>query len=351
MTAVTSVSGEGHRANPFHIGLLLPTREATLAGDIDTRSLIELAVLAEELGYDSAWAGESLLARPRLEPLTLLAAVASRTRSLGLGTAVLLGALRQPITFAHAVATLDQIAEGRLVLGLGAGFPMPDTAAEFAAVGVPFGERSNRLVELVRICRLLWSQLHASSPEPGGVSFHGTYWSFDDVTLRPGPYRPGGPPLWLAGATTASLRRTGRVFDGWLPYSPTAELFTEGWQGVQAASAAAGRSASAVLPALYTTIALDADPKRAAAALERYVEAYYGQPLASMAQLQAFYAGDVDGCAEWLGRYVDAGARHIILRFGTLTRHPAAAELAAAEILPRLRQRARLVSGVRIAAG
>ena len=95
----------------IRIGYLLPTRERIMAGQPQAAPLLELAERAERLGFDSVWAGDSLLARPRHEPLTLLAAVASRVRRVDIGTAVLLPALRNPVLLAHQVATLDQVAE------------------------------------------------------------------------------------------------------------------------------------------------------------------------------------------------------------------------------------------------
>ncbi|MEZ5408620.1 MAG: LLM class flavin-dependent oxidoreductase [Acidimicrobiales bacterium] len=89
-------------------GILLPTREAVIYGDRtgDPRPLVELAVAAEAAGFDSVWAGDSLLARPRAEPLTLLAAVAARTSRVELGTAVLLASMRNPEQLAQSAATL-----------------------------------------------------------------------------------------------------------------------------------------------------------------------------------------------------------------------------------------------------
>ena len=98
----------------------------------------------------SIWVGDSLLARPRHEPLTLLAAVAARVPRVELGTAVLLPALRNPVLLAHQVATLDQIAEGRLILGVGIARDVPNIRAEFTAAGVPFEKRVGRMLEGLR---------------------------------------------------------------------------------------------------------------------------------------------------------------------------------------------------------
>ena len=101
------------------VGYLLPTREAVMEGRPDAQPLLALAEQAEALGYDSVWIGDSVLARPRHEPLTMLAAVAGRTQHVQLGTAVLLPVLRNPVLLAHQAATLDQASNGRLILGIG----------------------------------------------------------------------------------------------------------------------------------------------------------------------------------------------------------------------------------------
>ncbi|HIN72167.1 MAG TPA: LLM class flavin-dependent oxidoreductase, partial [Dehalococcoidia bacterium] len=83
--------------------------------------ILDMAETAEQAGVESVWVGDSLTAKPRLEPLTVLAAVAARTRRVRLGTGVMLGALRHPVLLSHAAATVDLISEGRLVLGMGVG--------------------------------------------------------------------------------------------------------------------------------------------------------------------------------------------------------------------------------------
>ena len=119
------------------IGYLLPTRERVMEGRPEAGPFLALAERAEALGYDSLWVGDSLLARPRHDALTLLAAVAARTRRPELGTAVLLPALRNPVLLAHQVATLDQIAEGRVILGIGIASDWPNIRAEFEAAHIP----------------------------------------------------------------------------------------------------------------------------------------------------------------------------------------------------------------------
>src|ERR1700712_1583559 len=139
------------------IGYLLPTREQIMEGRPETGPLLDLATRARALGFDSVWVGDSLTARPRHDPLTLLAAVAGRVPGLGIGTAVLLPMLRNPVILAHQVATLDQLSEGRLILGVGFAADQPNIRAEFSAAGVPFEHRIGCMLEGLRLCKALWS--------------------------------------------------------------------------------------------------------------------------------------------------------------------------------------------------
>ena len=284
-----------------------------MAGRPQARPLLELAARAAALGFDSIWVGDSVLARPRHDPLTLLAAVAARVPSVTLGTAVLLPALRNPILLAHQVATLDQIAEGRLILGVGIASDVPNIRAEFAAAGVPFEKRVGRLLEGLRLCRALWT----GKP----VDWDGL-WNVQAGVLGPIPHRSGGPPIWIAGSLPVSLERAGRIFDGWLPNSPDAALWGQQWATVQTAARDAGRDSAALVGAMYLTTAVDDDTSRADARLNAYLEQYYGQPAAAMRKRQVCYAGPSAGLAGWLQGYAAAGASHLVLRFaGDHERH------------------------------
>lgn len=292
----------------LEIGVLLPTRESVMSGRPDVEPMLRMAARAETFGYDSVWVGDSLLARPRHEPLTLLAAVAARTRRVRLGTAVLLPALRHPLLLAHAAATVDRIAEGRLTLGVGVAPKMPAVQREFEAAGVPFEQRVGRLVESLEVCRRLWTG------EP--VTFKGRYWTLTDAQLLPTPRHAGRPPIWMGGDVEAATSRAGRLADAWFPNSVAPEAWAAGWPRVVADAKAAGRDPSAITPALYTTIHVDPNAVAARAALRRFVEDYYGAPYDVIAKLQGLHAGDAASCVERLRAFIDAGVRHLVLRFG-----------------------------------
>jgi len=303
----------------IEFGLLIPTREAVMSGRQETGPLLTMAERAEARGFDSVWIGDSITARPRHEPLTLLAAVAARTKRVRLGTAVLLPALRQPVVLAHVVGTLDRIAEGRVILGVGIAGDVPNIRKEFQHVGVPFERRVGRLLELLEICQALWSRDH--------VSFHGKHFSLDDVTMDPKPHRPGGPPIWIGGSGPIALREAAR-FDAWFPTGPSVEFLAEQFPRIQTAARAAGRPAKAVTGAAYVTVALDPSPAVA--------ETYYATPAAVIMKRQASYAGPIEGCVEWLQRWVAAGCTHLSLRFAGGDQL-AQIDEAATRILPKLR--------------
>jgi alkanesulfonate monooxygenase SsuD/methylene tetrahydromethanopterin reductase-like flavin-dependent oxidoreductase (luciferase family) len=297
----------------LRIGYLLPTREFIMAGRPQAKPLLELAERAARLNFDSIWVGDSLLARPRHEPLTLLAAVASRLPGVSIGTAVLLPAMRNPVLLAHQVATLDQIAEGRLVLGVGIAADVANIRAEFTAAGVPFEKRVGRLLEGLRLARTLWSGQ--------AVDWDGR-WKVERGVLGPTPHRPGGPPIWIGGSLPASLARAGRYFDGWLPIAPDPQQWGQQWKEVKDIARTAGRDPDALTGAMYLTLSIDESRDRANERLDRYLEQYYSQPAAVTRARQAGYAGPREGVAEWLAAYTSAGVTHLVLRFaGDHERH------------------------------
>ncbi|WP_218026981.1 LLM class flavin-dependent oxidoreductase [Nocardia vaccinii] len=290
-------------------GLLLPAGQAQLAAGGSTRALLDLVVSAEQRGFDSAWVGDSLL-RARVEPLTLLAAAAAATERITLGTAALIPAYRNPVHTALVLAALDLLSEGRIVLGVGGGFP-GISEPEFELSGVDFRTRFSHLDDTVRLWRWLWSG--NSNP------FHGRVLHYDWLPEVPRPHRPGGPPVWLAGATPAALKRTGRGYDGWLPYPPEPADYATGLATIRTTAATEARDETAITPALFATVYIDEDPARGRATLDDYCQTTYRMPVEQVEQIQVLMTGSANDVATQLNRYITAGARHLLIRIAAVS--------------------------------
>src|SRR2546429_1436660 len=236
-------------------------RYASLGRYASGPAAVELAQAAEAAGFDSIWTvehvvvphgyqsrypysetgrmGSGLEDLPIPDPLIWLAYIASATRTLKLGTAILILPQRNPVVTAKAVATLDHLAGGRRVLlGIGVGW----LAEEFATLGVPFEDRGPRTDEYVAAMRALWSQERAS--------FAGRFVSFREVFCRPRP-ADGRIPIVVGGDTRAAARRAGRLGDGYFPARAASdELLNEMRRAaVEAGGGAAGHAIAASAPA------------------------------------------------------------------------------------------------------
>src|SRR5262245_11913466 len=309
-------------------GLLLPTREIVMNQPVpDFGQILDLAGRAEELGFDSVWVGDSVLARPRFEALTTLAAVATRTERVRLGTAVLLPMLRQPVVLANQVANLDLVANGRLILGVGIGNNNPAVAKEFAACGVPIARRVGLFEEGITLMRRLWTE-----PE---VTFQGRYFQLQSVRLGLRPLQPSGVPLWLAGSGDNALRRVLRLGYGWLPIS-SPQVFMADWERLQALGQEMGRDAHDLHRCVYTTLNVNADGAQAERELRAFIESYYGIPYEVQAARNGLCAGSAEHCIAWLKAFIVAGAQSIVVRFGSPDQKGQVARFAR-EVLPHVR--------------
>jgi alkanesulfonate monooxygenase SsuD/methylene tetrahydromethanopterin reductase-like flavin-dependent oxidoreductase (luciferase family) len=230
-----------------------------------------------------------------------------------LGTAALLPVLRRPVQAAQTLASIDLLSGGRLVLTVGAAFPGRFGEPQHALSGVPWERRFRRLDETVALWRRLWT---AGGPS----SFEGELLRYPELPAMTPPFRPGGPPVWLGGGSGSALARTGRLYDGWLPYPPSAGTYADGLAAVRAAAAAAGRPAGAVTPGLFVSVAVTGSVAEGRRMLAEFSQANYGLPLEQLETIQALAAGPPSYVAERLSAYVAAGARHLAVRIaaGTL---------------------------------
>ncbi len=167
---------------------------------------------AEAAGFDSVWLGEHHN-NPILHPAPLigLAAIASRTRRMQLGTGVLLLPLYHPVMVAEEGAMVDMISGGRLILGIGAGY----APEEFAAFGYSLKDRGSKLDESAALLHRLWTE--------EDVTHHGRHYRVDNVTVAPRPVQRPRPPIWFGAWAEPALRRAARLGDAWF-VGPSANL-------------------------------------------------------------------------------------------------------------------------------
>ena len=310
-------------------GYLLPTREMVMAPGVpDFASMIDLAERAEGHGFDSVWCGDSVLARPRLEALGTLSAIAGRTSRVKLGTAVFLPALRHPVVLANEVANLDIVSNGRVILGVGIASKSPAVQKEFDACGVSFRHRVSIFEECVTIMRKLWTE-----PE---VTFDGRHFQLDGVSLGLRPVQKGGIPLWMAASAEKPQRRMLQMGDGWFPNSTSPEAFSEGWQQIEALAEETGADAGRLHKALYTTLNINDDKSQAEREMREFIEGYYNTPYETMARSQSVFTGNVQEAIGWLKGFIAAGAQTLVIRFGGPDQS-GQLQLCGKEVLPQVR--------------
>jgi len=167
---------------------------------------VTLAEAAERAGFDAFWVSEHHgFADGYLpSPLTLLAAIASRTSRIALGAGLVIAPLAHPIRLAEDAAVVDRLSRGRLILGLGLGY----ADHEYRAFGVDTGSRGAALTDLVAFLRTAW---RGATFDWDGASFRGR-----EVRVRPVPMRDHRIPIWLGGYADAAVRRAADIADGYL---------------------------------------------------------------------------------------------------------------------------------------
>jgi alkanesulfonate monooxygenase SsuD/methylene tetrahydromethanopterin reductase-like flavin-dependent oxidoreductase (luciferase family) len=167
--------------------------------------LLEMVRLARQAGFSHVSASQHYLAAPfqYMQPLPVLARVAAETGEMTLGTGIMLLALQQPVDVAESIATLDVICGGRLVFGVGLGY----RDVEFDAFGIPRGQRLSRFLEALEIVKRLWTEER--------VTFHGTHFHLQDVSLTMRPVQKPRPPIVVAASNDKMVQRVARIADAW----------------------------------------------------------------------------------------------------------------------------------------
>ena len=233
----------------MQFGVILPTFGSLARGTDVATAVAGVARAADRLGYDVVWAAEHVVfpsqvtspypygdrlpfavTDPVLDAVGTLAWLAGMTTHVRLGSAVLVLPYHQPVPLAKALATVDVLSGGRLVVGVASGW----LREEFALLGVPFAERGARTDEWLAVLRALWTEER--------VTFAGRWIRLTEAAFFPKPVQRPHPPVWIGGGSPAALRRVGRFGDGWLAVPrPTLEALAADVAAIRRAAERAGR--------------------------------------------------------------------------------------------------------------
>jgi alkanesulfonate monooxygenase SsuD/methylene tetrahydromethanopterin reductase-like flavin-dependent oxidoreductase (luciferase family) len=293
---VTPVGSGGHRPA---LGLILP---ATLQGELSSQSgntsgatsdtakaLADLCTRAEATGADSLWAVDHLFwPHPINECFSTLAIAAAATRRPTLGSCVLQLPLRHPAAVAKQATALQHLSGGRFVLGLGVG----SHVGEYDLAGVDFHRRGKIMDEGIAALHRAWAT--AGDPDAG-------------YRQEPNSERV---PVWIGGSSPAARRRAATVGDGWIPLFLTADDYAVSLRDLRRETEEAGRDPDAVEPAVVV-FARVGQRDRALEEGARWLSEFYAVP--AKAFERHLVAGPTEACATALGRFVEAGARHVVV--------------------------------------
>jgi probable F420-dependent oxidoreductase len=263
-------------------------------------NVIRIATLAEELGYESLWVGEHVVApsprvppspidptHPMLDPIVALAFIAAVTERVKIATGIVILPQRNPLVLAKQVASLDVLSRGRLLLGLGVGYLEP----EFRAVGVPLEDRGQRSTEYLEAMQQLWS-----SPEP---AYEGTYVAFSGIDAYPRPVQPAGPPIVIGGRSAAAYRRAVAFGNGWYGWGLNVKATTEVLAGLEAAAAAVER------PSSLGTLEITVTPPQGAE-IDKVTAARYAELGVDRLVVNPPAGTDIEAVAEYVRRHAPA---------------------------------------------
>ena len=256
-------------------------------------AIAKVALRAEEEGYHSVWTTDHIIV-PRkhsypygnlFETIVSLAYIAAITKDIRLGTSVVVLPQRDPILTAKQLATIDNLSSGRLIVGVGVGW----LKEEFEYLKSEFRSRGRVCDEYIKLMKSLWR---------GDSSFKGRYYSLKGFVFSPTPARPGGPPIWIGGASPPAIRRAALMGDGWHPVGITPELYKK-----LVAEIRSIRGNDNFTKSIRLTVKLDG------------AGGTYKSPTGETRVMLGGRASDV---IKQIEGYVEAGVEHFVVYFGDL---------------------------------
>ncbi|HWP58085.1 MAG TPA: LLM class flavin-dependent oxidoreductase [Candidatus Acidoferrales bacterium] len=266
--------------------------------------LLAYVKTANELGFKAISVNDHLIsARPWLDAPTALAAALTYSASMTVGTSVVLPVPRGVVQVAKALAAIDILSGGRLIIGVGPG----SSARDYEIVGVDYGERWKRFDEAVRVLRLLLSD--------DGGRFVGRFYSSEPIELDPKPLQKPHPPIWIGSwGSDAGLRRVARLGDGWLAsaYNTTPEQFAAGLEKLRANLETCGKDPRSFPNALVTMFMYVTDARaKAESILSETLAPMLHRPIEQLRE--RLLVGSPETCAEKLAGYRAAGLQRLFV--------------------------------------
>jgi len=290
---------------------------------VDLEEIRRYIERAEALGFHSLWVQEQAGLRAvagALEGVSMLSYAAALTRRIRLGNAVFLINLRNPIQLAKSLASLDQLSQGRLIVGVGLG----GVTRLYEAYGLSPEHRVSRFVEALTLMKKLWTEEN--------FTFEGKFWQLKNASLAPRPFQKPHPPVWFGANSPAALKRAVKHGSGFIGAgSSSSGDFKSKVQTVLSALAEAKKGSADFIIGKRVYLAVDRDRERAAKRLREWFGLFYGQ--ADLADRVAVW-GSAEECVERLREIVAAGARLLLLNpvFDMMEQM----EVLASEVVPRV---------------
>jgi alkanesulfonate monooxygenase len=294
----------------------------------DARALVEYGVRMEQLGFDSLWVWDHMLLGvdpnfPIIESLTLLTAIAARTKTIKLGTGILVLPLRNPVVLAKQLASMDLLSEGRLIMGMASGW----YKREFDAVGVPYDKRGKIMDENLEILTRFWTE--------DMVKGEYTYHQIPAGVMFPKPVQKPRPPILIGGYVDRVLQRAATAGDGWLTYFYRPESFAKSWCKIRNFASESGKDPDTLLNAAQLPIRIG--PSRAAIESEmmEWLGKEWDYASWSDSTKDSAIIGTVDECVAQLKEHLAAGVQKLI--FVPYKYEMSQIEAIARDVIPRLR--------------
>ncbi len=295
----------------------------------DAKALVEYGVRVEELGYASVWVWDHMLLGvepnfPIIDSLTTLTAIAARTKRIKLGTGILVLTLRNPVLLAKQLSSMDQLSDGRLLMGMASGW----YKREFDAAGIPFEKRGKIMDENLEILRRLWTEKKVD----GEYVNH----KLSAAVMYPKPVQEPSIPILIGGYVDKVLQRAGVVGQGWLTYFYRAEDFAKSWAKIRNYAAEAGKDPDALLNASQLPIMVGPSKEAVKDEMMDWLNKEWDFPAYSDCTRESAIMGSVDECVAQLKEHQAVGVQKII--FVPYKYRMDQVETIAREIIPRLKQ-------------